>query len=292
MLPLEKTNWRLLLSTILIFGLPTIWLLLLTLNVNTKFNFEEAKQVDKFLILGIGENQWWYVTLNIASVIFPFLLSFDKKVHFYKKWKYMFPGMLLVAIFFLAWDIWFTKIGIWGFNDRYTNFMIMELPLGEWLFFFTVPYCCIFVYECLISYYKGDPLKKFDNIISGLLIGTFLAVAFSNITKAYTSWAFLFAAAIVIFHHLFVPNTYRTKFYIAYIICLIPFTLINGALTGGFNLEPVVVYNDAHNLTSTLGFRFVSIPLDDFVYGFFMIFANVTLFEFFKSKSQDLPLRP
>lgn len=285
MIPLENTSkLRMLLSAILIFGLPIIWLLYLTLNISINFNPEDAKQVDKFFILGIGENQWWYLTLNFASILFPFLLSFDKKVHFYKKWKFMIPGMLIVAAFFLLWDVWYTEIGIWGFNDKYINYKLLGLPLGEWLFFITVPYACIFVYECLISYFSSDPLKKYDKIISGLLIGTFLAVGLSNLNKAYTAWAFLFSAGIVIFHHIFIPNTYRTRFYIAYLICLIPFTLINGALTGGFNLEPVVLYNDTHNLSSVLGYRFVSIPVDDFIYGFFLIYANISLYEYFRGK--------
>ena len=39
---------------------------------------------------------------------------------------------------------------------------------------------------------------------------------------------------------------------------LIPFIIINGFLTGSYTSEPIVWYNDAHNL----GLRFLNIPIE------------------------------
>jgi hypothetical protein len=56
------------------------------------------QQLTYFLILG-------------ASLAGPLLLSFDKKVAFYKSWKFLFPAMVLPALFYIIWDCWFTSKG-------------------------------------------------------------------------------------------------------------------------------------------------------------------------------------
>ena len=275
-------------AAVLLSVLPLFWLIILTNITSYDFNPVNAISVNKLLKISYLETEWCYLILNFSAFLFPFILSFDKKVHFYKKWKFLFPGMILVGLFFLVWDIWFTKIGVWDFNPRYINFLFLGLPLGEWLFFIIVPYCCVFVHECLLCYFSADPLKKYDKIIGGLLIGILLCIGLANLFKSYTAWAFLFSAFFMIFHQFYIINTYRTRFYIAYLICLIPFTLINGALTGALTEEPVVLYNDAHNLTSLIGSRFISIPFDDFAYGFLLIFANVTIYEGLKLRSRQI----
>jgi hypothetical protein len=46
-----------------------------------------------------------YLWLNIASIFFPFVLSFDKKVAYYKSWRFLFPAIGLTALFFITWDV-------------------------------------------------------------------------------------------------------------------------------------------------------------------------------------------
>jgi uncharacterized transporter YbjL len=102
----------------------------------------------------------------------------------------------------------------------------------------------------------------------------------------------LLCAGITIFHLLFISNTYRTRFYLAYIISLIPFALVNGILTGAFNQEPVVLYNDAHNLSSWLHARFVTIPFDDFAYAYLLLMMNVTWAEWFYERKAKRAVSP
>jgi lycopene cyclase domain-containing protein len=52
------------------------------------------------------------------------------------------------------------------------------------------------------------------------------------------------------------------SFWIAYCIHLIPFILINGVLTGAVTSSPVVWYSAAE----IIGTRFITIPIEDFVY--------------------------
>jgi lycopene cyclase domain-containing protein len=57
-----------------------------------------------------------YFILLLLSVSVPLLLSFDKRLQFYKSWKYVFPSIIVVAGIYIAVDVYFTKMGYWGFN--------------------------------------------------------------------------------------------------------------------------------------------------------------------------------
>jgi lycopene cyclase domain-containing protein len=72
---------------------------------------------------------------------------------------------------------------------------------------------------------------------------------------------------------------YLSRFYIAFLIILVPFFIVNGILTGTGLEEPVVWYNDDENL----GIRLLTIPIEDIGYAFTMIFGNVFLIEKFKA---------
>ncbi|MCH2044290.1 MAG: lycopene cyclase domain-containing protein [Saprospiraceae bacterium] len=274
----------------LVMGLPMLWNLIMTLNTTFNFDPEAAKHVaHSGYYLTFGENIFWYLMINIGTLIFPFLLSFDRKVTFYKDWKAVFLSIFLVGTFFLIWDIYFTKIGVWGFNPDYYYTTFLGLPIGEWSFFLTVPYACIFIHACLKAYFPNtDILKSTDNYITPILIVFCTVVGLLGAFKAYTNWTFLLCGGFLFWHYRYVPNTYRTRFYLAYLISLIPFTLVNGILTGGFNEGPVVLYNNAHNLTSTLGGRMVSIPFDDFSYCFLLLMVNVAFYEYFLDKRKQL----
>jgi lycopene cyclase domain-containing protein len=73
------------------------------------------------------------------------------------------------------------------------------------------------------------------------------------------------------------------RFYISYLVILIPFAIVNGILTGSFIDDPVVWYNNAENV----GIRFFTIPVEDFGYAFSMLYFSVLLIERFKTKTND-----
>jgi hypothetical protein len=47
-----------------------------------------------------------YFILLICSIAVPLMLSFDKKLQFYKQWKYVFPSISIVAAFYIFCDIY------------------------------------------------------------------------------------------------------------------------------------------------------------------------------------------
>ena len=76
-----------------------------------------------------------YLFLNIFIIIFPFLLSFDRKVRFFKKWKFLFGSILIVGTSFILWDIFATERGHWSFNDKYlVGLELFGLPIEEIMF--------------------------------------------------------------------------------------------------------------------------------------------------------------
>src|SRR6476620_1300415 len=106
-------------------------------------------------------DQYLYLTINMASLLVPFLFSFYPKHPFYKHWKNYFAANLIVAAFFIAWDIWFTKMGVWGFNPHYlTGIYFFNLPIEEVLFFIIIPYCSVFVYFSIQYLIPKNPFQK------------------------------------------------------------------------------------------------------------------------------------
>jgi lycopene cyclase domain-containing protein len=105
-----------------------------------------------------------YFLILAGSVAAPLLLSFDSKVAFYRKWKYVFAAMVFPALLYILWDIYFTSKGVWGFNNHYiTGIRFINLPVEEVLFFFIVPYCCLFIYECIYCYFPLLRRKASNN---------------------------------------------------------------------------------------------------------------------------------
>ena len=215
-----------------------------------------------------------YTIILIASISMPFILSFDKKLQFYKQWKYLLPSIIIIALFYLVGDIYFTKLGIWGFNENYlSSIFLFKLPIEEWLFFLAIPYASIFLHDVLHVYFPKFKLtpRKSRNV-SIILLFISMGILLLNLDKAYTTYIFWIFIVIIIISYFDKSNTIN-RFYCTFLIILIPFILVNGLLTGAFTAEPVVWYDDSQNLN----LRLLTIPIEDFIYGFTMLLAAIML---------------
>jgi lycopene cyclase domain-containing protein len=182
---------------------------------------------------------------------------------------------------FLIWDAIFTKNGVWGFNpDYHLPFLIFGMPIEEWLFFFCIPYASIFIHYSL-EYFKPNLLipKNITRANTITIICVLLPILFFNWGKAYTTVNYSFLIVLLIIS-LFYGLEYLRRFYLAFLIILIPFFIVNGILTGTGLEEPVVWYNNDENL----GIRLLTIPIEDIGYAFTMLFGNIFLIEKFKKK--------
>jgi len=226
----------------------------------------------------LNEHFTYFLILGL-SLAGPLVLSFDKKVRFYKKWKYLFPAMLMPATFYIVWDFYFTSKGIWSFNKNYVSgYNIYNLPVEEVLFFFVIPYCCVFIYECIDIYFPALKSKRWGDIILKSLGGVLFIIGILFYDHLYTSWTFIFTSIFIGVIY-FGKNYFKfsaSLFLISFLVMLIPFIIVNGFLTS----IPVIKYNNAENLA----IRISSIPVEDIFYGMLLILMNVILYEKLKSK--------
>lgn len=220
-----------------------------------------------------------YLILNLASISIPFIYSFEKRMRFIKWWKEVFSAIFLVGLFFIVWDILFTKFGVWGFNNNYlVGINIINLPLEEWLFFICIPYASIFTHYAFIYFFPDVSLKKFTTqIITILLIILLLITVVQNADKAYTFYNFCLLLLLLIYSLVKNDKSIRV-FYLTFFIILIPFFLVNGILTGSYIEEQIVWYNNSENL----GVRLFTIPIEDIGYAFNLLYLNILLIEKFK----------
>ena len=99
-----------------------------------------------------------------------------------------------------------------------------------------------------------------------------------HLNKIYTVYIFTTAIAALIFSF-FDKAKVINHFYFTYLVILIPFFASNAILTGTFIEDEVVWYNNMENL----GIRILTIPIEDFVYGFSLILFVLLIQEKLKS---------
>jgi lycopene cyclase domain-containing protein len=226
---------------------------------------------------------WLYLALNIGSISVPFLFSFDKRVGFYHKWKFLFPALIITATFFIIWDFWFTEIGIWKFNYEYvTGLNLVNLPVEEWMFFLFIPYACVFIHESLKYYLPKAPLENYGKQIALVLAAVLLVTAYIHSDRMYTVTTFTLLGLFLLLNVFAFRSWFLGRFFFTYLISLIPFAVVNGILTS----MPVLIYNDSENL----GIRLGTIPLEDCFYSMLMLLINITIFEhLMRSRKSELP---
>ncbi|MGD9939850.1 MAG: lycopene cyclase domain-containing protein [Clostridia bacterium] len=219
----------------------------------------------------------FYVLLNLIVVAFPLVLSFDRKVAFYRQWPAAFASIALVVLVFGVWDVWMTARGVWSFNPEYAGTLkILGLPPGEWLFFICVPYACIFILACVRGYIKDKALNfpRWGWLASA---SAFAVAALLFTGKTYTFTVLLSVAIALAGAAWLIPDTLKSRnFWLAMLITYLPFIVANGILTSW----PVVLYDDVQNL----GIRIGTIPLEDFFFSFSMLLLALGGFDYLQTQ--------
>ncbi len=221
-------------------------------------------------------NNFLYLIINLSCISIPLVFSFYSKHPFYREWRFFLPANLLVGTFFIVWDVFFTKWGVWGFNPDYLiGINFLGLPLEELLFFFCIPYACVFTYFAM-KYLQPDFKLKYHRAIVIVLVIMLSIVGAFNYNKLYTSTTFLLTGAFLVYS---VSKRWNLDHALLSYVLIIPFFFIsNGILTGSWINEPIVWYNNAENLSIRLG----TIPLEDSIYGLLLILMNITIYETIK----------
>ena len=213
-----------------------------------------------------------YLILDLSVLLIPLLFSFEKNIRFYSKWKFVFPAIAITALYFLVWDYFFVRKGIWSFNPDYIiGIYILNIPLEELLFFICIPYACLFIYVVLRDWLMKDQIiLSFNRFVVALIILLLISGAI-HWEKTYTSVTFLstaFLLTLLIFRW---RAEWLFLFFAMYVIHLVPFSVINGILTA----LPVVSYNDEY----IMGIKLGTIPVEDLIYSMLMLLIAVAVYE-------------
>ena len=222
----------------------------------------------------------YYLKILFLSTLVPIIFSFHPKVRFYIYYKSIFSATLLVSSIYILWDIIFTTLGVWGFNNQFiTGIYILNLPIEEILFFLCIPFCCLYTYHLVekfnISFFKNVSWKKVNIYI---LLFVFI-VGLINYTKLYTFICFITFSLVLFIVNKSTININFTFFYTTFILIILPFLIINGALTGMFFDQTVVWYNN----NEILGLRIFTIPMEDVFYAHQLILLNLFFYKKFST---------
>lgn len=215
-----------------------------------------------------------YLLLMIVMLVIPAVFNLNKKVPFARKLKYLMPAILFSGAIFILWDLRFTQLNIWSFNSEYTSgITFFNLPLGEWLFFLSIPYFSMYIYEYLkvkLNAFKQPNLFLVFSLILLVVFGLITWIGREKVFAFFTFFLLTIYFGYTIFRNQFKPHF--PIFYFAYFIALIPFLIIRIIQTE----LPIIIYNSAH----ILGIRIFYVPIENLGYFFLLFLMNVTIYEY------------
>lgn len=217
-----------------------------------------------------------YLVINLITVAYPLARCYEPRLRFMAEWKAILSAIAVVAAVFLSVDELMTQLGVWGFNTRYlSGIFVGELPLEEYLFFVTVPFSGLFIYEAVSRLLRTDfmvrwalPIALFFALSAGIL-------AWQLAPRIYSVYVFGTVAIVATTQLLFARSLWLGRFFVSYAIMLVPFFVMNGWLTGAFTPEPIVWYDDFQ----FSGIRMGTIPFEDAYYLLSFYWPLVWLYE-------------
>lgn len=222
-----------------------------------------------------------YLLVNFLTCVICFIYSFHKKIQFNRQFTAFLKAITVVGAFFIAWDIWFTRMGVWWFNEDYTlGYKISGLPIEEWLFFICIPFSCVFTYFCLDKFFNLDFSDRFNGIIvlcmeviCLMIVGLFGDRLYPLVTASVTM-------VVLLYLYFVVKASWIGRGTVVYLVLLPGFLTVNGILTGTGLESPVVNYNPEE----ILNLRIRTIPIEDLIYGYTQFMLSLYFFKMFQKK--------
>ena len=213
-----------------------------------------------------------YLLFNLVVIAGPILSQFNRQIQHISRWKLKLITSAIVLIPYITWDILVTG-SHWWFNAAYTlDFRLFGLPIEEWLFFITVPFGCLLVWETLPQTNKATQVKFLRHIRLVLYIMVLAGPLVFYIGKQYTGLVlFCFGIVGLVDKLLGVDLLLQPKTYLYLAVVFALILVFNGYLTA----RPVVLYGEIYQI----GYRIFSIPVEDFGYGFTLMLLNAILYE-------------
>ncbi len=212
-----------------------------------------------------------YLLFNFVVLAGPILvLMFYKKVQ-KPKLKVSLFTILITAIVFTMWDMFFTNL-VWYFNPQYTlGIHVRSVPIEEVLFFITVPFACLLLWVNMRFLPSNDRKYPLIPSVLGIVAGVL------TIVSLYFQWYYSASVCFAFLVCICLDFVLETKLFQKSIFFI--FLSSVNILTFIFNLyltsRPVVTYN----LLMKSNLNIITIPIEDFVYGMVLISLVIMLYE-------------
>jgi len=222
-----------------------------------------------------------YLIFNALVAAGPIVFSFEQKIRFVSRWKSAVLAAASASVPFLIWDFAVTGDHWWFSSDYTFNLAGLNLPPGEILFFLTVPFACLFIWEILQS---GQRKVQYDKsfVLYPILyaIGILGAIILFGSEKDYTGIVLIVVGLVALVDNLSDVRILTKPFTGRYLAILTGLILIfNGYLTA----RPVVMYNPE----VISGIRIFTIPLEDFFYGYSLIVLGTIFYELYLGRRHE-----
>lgn len=221
--------------------------------------------------------QYSYLAINFFTFFSPLISGLLIKKKIWVNVLAYLKSMGVVSFVFLVWDYFATARGDWAFSSaRIMGFKVLGLPVEEILFFVTTSFACLFIYETVK--YLLPQNKSYQNkfLSFGVFVTGILALLFAVILQSqfYTASLLLMYGLTIMFVYFFdTRSLLNNQFLLTTMIVFIPFFVINSILTG----LPIVTYASS----AIWGLRLGTIPIEDAIYNFVMLYWHMRLYEKF-----------
>lgn len=206
-------------------------------------------------------NLFIFVPILLISIIRPFKL---RAIPF----KSGAISITLSALFFVAFDMYATEL-FWNFNTKYIlGTFLYKIPLEEFLFFFSVPFACLFIWENI-----RNPQETTTDF-TALLTLIFSAVGMYGLNHRiwYTVSVCCMMLVCIALDKILRTGLFRNKRFYMFLIVVNILTLIfNFYLTA----RPIVLYDFQFKTNLNV----LTIPIEDFIFGTALLTLNTLLYE-------------
>lgn len=237
-----------------------------------------------------------YFLFNVVVVFFPLVLSFWRPSFFLHHWGRAWLSIAVVACPFVLWDAWVAGTH-WTFNSNYVlGFKVAGLPVEEIMFFFTVPFSCLYSWQMFFRPETIGHLPKAESTntsepehhpsqglawLSWLwLVCLPFGIWFLWQGQQYTGLTLLALVTAWGLDRVLNIRLFQYGRFYLYLLLVVMFTLLfNGYLT----YRPVVLYGEAYQV----GIRIGTIPIEDFGYGLSLVACVTILFEWRKKQDRQ-----
>lgn len=214
-----------------------------------------------------------YVLINVGIFFVPAITYIVSEKYRTLQLKPALFAIVTTAVLFLIWDEIAIIRGHWMFNESHIiGIKIMNLPIEEIAFFFTVGFSMLFTYSLFST---DEVISHYPYRLIYVFVACMITIAYCVRSYEYTMFVtILFALMLSISLHWFSQIVKSVRYLLYMIIGYGFFIVFNYFLTS----IPVVLYG-GHTVT---GLRFITIPIEDFLYNYVLLTSYVLFYEYAK----------